>query len=87
MNSAITSSSNEATKAKAAPDSTPGRINGSITRRNAVTGRAPEIAAARISVRSKLARLAPTVTTTNGEAIVVCAMMMPANVLASPSRA
>src|SRR5882757_1103985 len=46
MNTVMVTSSNDVMKARTQPDTTPGRISGSVTRRNSVTGLAPsEIAA------------------------------------------
>ena len=65
-NNATTSSSNDVMKANSAPTSTPGRISGSVTWRNVPHGVAPRLRAACSSRRSKPARLAPTLVTTNG---------------------
>ena len=54
ISSATTTSSNDAANANTAPEATPGRISGSVTRRNVVICDAPRLSAARISVRSKL---------------------------------
>ncbi len=51
--SATTTSSKEAAKAKSAPDAKDGAIEGTVTRRNAVHGRAPHDAAARIISNGK----------------------------------
>ena len=60
-NSATTTSSNEVTKAKSAPEIMPGRISGITTLKNTVCGGAPQEAPARISVLSKLDKVAVTV--------------------------
>jgi hypothetical protein len=46
-NRVTTTSSNEVAKANSAPEITPGAISGRVTRKNAVTGGAPRLAAAR----------------------------------------
>ncbi|MNJ75626.1 hypothetical protein D3C77_727480 [compost metagenome] len=46
-NNVTTTSSNEVAKANKAPEITPGAINGKVTRRKAVIGEAPRLAAAR----------------------------------------
>jgi hypothetical protein len=79
-----TTSSNDVTKANTAPDSTPGMISGSVTRRNVDTDDAPRLAAARSSVRSKPPSAAPTFTVTNGIASTVCAMTKPVGVPIRP---
>jgi hypothetical protein len=78
ISSATTTSSNDAANANTAPDSTPGRISGRITRRNAPSGVAPRFAAARRSVISNPASVANTVMPTNGAPSVVCARISPA---------
>ena len=78
INSATTTSSNDAANANTAPDRTPGRISGNVTRRNVASGGAPSEDAARSSVRSKPDKVARTVTTTNGTPSVACARINPA---------
>ena len=46
VNSAMVNSSNEMIKAKIAAEMMPGRINGSVMRRNIAKGEAPSVAAA-----------------------------------------
>ena len=67
----MTNSSSEVAKANTAPAATPGQMRGSSTRRNAIAGGAPSEAAARSRLASKVARLASTLTTTNGTATTV----------------
>jgi len=66
-----------------APERTPGATNGSVTVRNVVQRRAPQMAAASSSRRSKPCRLASTGTMTNGRASTLCATTKPSVV---PSR-
>ena len=76
-NSTTTTSSKEVTKANSAPEMRPGRISGSVTRRNTVIGPAPRPAAARVRLWSNPVRVAVTVMTTYGVASAVWARMMP----------
>ena len=77
MNSTTTISSNEVAKANSAPETSPGRINGTITRKNTVGGGAPRLAAARIRLVSNPASVAATVTKTNGAPSAVWARISP----------
>ena len=77
MNSTATTSSNEVTKANRAPETTPGRISGSITLKKVVRGLAPIEAAARLSEWSKPERVAVTVMMTNGIPSVAWARTTP----------
>ena len=77
MKSTATTSSNEVTKAKSAPETTPGRISGMMTLKKVVVGVAPRLAAARISERSKPTSVAVTVMITNGMPRVAWARITP----------
>src|SRR5215470_8295860 len=81
------SSSNEVTKAKTAPETTPGRMMGNVTFRNAWSGEAPRPAAARGRFTSKPCRVAAMVMTTKGSASTVCASTSPQKLPTRPSRA
>ena len=61
-----TTSSNEVTKAKRAPEITPGVINGTMTLKKVVLGGAPKLCDARIKLLSNPVKVAVTVITTNG---------------------
>ena len=80
----MTTSSNEAAKAKSAPEIMPGATSGRVTRKKVVTGSAPRLAEARIRLLSKPDSVAVMVMTTNGTPSAVCARMMPSVVWASP---
>ena len=84
---ATTTSSNEVMKASSAPDTTPGRMSGSVTSRNVCQRPAPRFWAASSSVWSKPRSVAVTTTTTNGSARTVCASTRPARVPTSRKRA
>ena len=84
MNSTVTTSSNEVAKANSAPEATPGAISGSCTRRKLRQGPAPKLAAARVRLRSKPARVAVTVMTTKGVPRAAWAKMSPKWVCARP---
>ena len=84
---ATTTSSNEVMKASSAPDTTPGRMSGSVTSRKVCQRPAPRFWAASSSVSSKPRRVAVTTTTTNGSASTVWASTRPASVPTSCSRA
>src|SRR5262249_13835218 len=81
------SSSNEVTKAKTAPETTPGRMMGNVTLRNAWSGDAPRPAAARGRFTSKPCRVAAMGMTTKGSASTVCASTNPQKLPTRPSRA
>ena len=77
MNRVTTISSNEVAKANRPPEATPGKMIGSMTLRNAVSGGAPSEAAARARLVSKPSSVASTVMTTNGTDKAVCARIRP----------
>ena len=74
---AMTTSSHEVAKAKIAPDTTPGRMSGSMITRNTRAGLAPRIAPAFRRVSSKDASVAATVRKTNGAPSAAWARMSP----------
>ena len=82
----MTISSNEVMKANTAPPTTPGRIRGRVTVRNACQGDAPSPAAARGSIGSRPWRDTPTFSTTNGSAISVWPAAIPSVVPTRPAR-
>ncbi len=73
---AITRSSRESVKASSQPDSSAGKMIGSVTRKNTFAGRAPRSCAASSSDSSNCARRDCTTTVTNAIAKVMWAMMM-----------
>jgi TRAP transporter 4TM/12TM fusion protein len=75
--STTTTSSKEVTKAKSAPEITPGRISGMVIWKKVVVGEAPSDAAARFSDWSKPTSVAVTVMMTKGMPSVAWARMMP----------
>jgi hypothetical protein len=75
--SVTTSSSSEVAKANKAPEATPGKMIGSITRRNAVQGEAPRLEAARNRFWSNPSSVTSTVMTTKGTASTACARISP----------
>ena len=77
-NSAATISSNEVTKAKRAPEITPGAMIGRVTVRKAKRGGAPRLVAARTRFVSKPCSVALTVITTKGRARIACTRISPA---------
>jgi hypothetical protein len=77
MNSTATTSSKLVTKANRAPEITPGRISGMVTRKKVVRGLAPSDAAARFSDWSKPTRVAVTVMMTKGIPSVAWARITP----------
>ena len=79
-------SSKEAMKLKMAPAIRPGRIIGRVTCHSARIREAPRLWAASSAARSKVARLAPTITTTYGMAMVRWARTNPTMVSVSPSQ-
>jgi len=84
INRITITSSNDVTKAKSAPEMTPGSMSGSTTLKNTVCGAPPSEAPARMSVRSKLISVAVTVMTTKGVASAVWARMIPISVPLRP---
>src|SRR5690625_6685722 len=81
-NSTMTISSKEVMKAKRAPEITPGRISGKVTRKKVCRGVAPRLAAALARLSSKPMRVAVTVMTTKGTPKAVWARMTPVKVCA-----
>ena len=65
-NRTTTTSSKDVMKANKPPETTPGSIIGNVTRKNAITGLAPRLAAARNNVVSNPTNVAVTVITTKG---------------------
>ena len=84
MNSTVTTSSKEAANANSAPETTPGAMSGSWTRRNTRHGLAPRLAPARTRFSSKLAKVAVTVMTTKGVPSAAWARIKPKWVCAKP---
>ncbi|MNL73508.1 hypothetical protein D3C87_1989770 [compost metagenome] len=73
--------------ANSAPEITPGAISGSVTRRNAVSGDAPRLAAARTRLWLKPCNVADTVMITNGTPSTACTTISEKKLLPSPSGA
>ncbi|MNR14237.1 hypothetical protein D3C85_1307010 [compost metagenome] len=71
-NRVTTTSSKEVAKANSAPEITPGAISGRVTRKNAVSGGAPRLAAARTRFWLKPCRVAVTVMITKGTPSTAC---------------
>ena len=86
-NKTITTSSKDVTKAKRAPDITPGKINGKVIFIKVFTGLLPRLAAARVTLWSNPDKVAVTVITTNGVPKIICAITMPVWVAAKPALA
>ncbi len=76
-------STKEAMKANSAPATTPGRMSGHVTRRNAVNGRAPMARAASFNCGSSPTSEAVTSRTVQGSSISLWAMARPQNVMAA----
>src|SRR5690606_10257213 len=85
-NSASTTSSKEVTKARIAPESTPGSASGRVIFRKTENGPAPRLLPARCSAASMPCSRAVTAITTNGSARAVCAIAMPIRVPLSDRR-
>ena len=85
MKIAITVSSKDWMKAKSAATRKAGRSIGKVTRRKAVKGRAPRLAAAFSTLRSKLASAEVKVSTTTGMARQAWARMTPCMLCTRPS--
>ncbi|MOA46122.1 hypothetical protein D3C78_1685990 [compost metagenome] len=86
-NSVTTTSSNEVAKANSAPEITPGAISGKVTRRNAVSGEAPRLAAARTRLWLNPCKVADTVMITNGTPSTACTTISEKKLLPRPSGA
>ena len=80
----MTTSSKEVMNANTAPPTTPGRIRGKVTVRNACQGEAPSPSAARGSIGSSPWRDTPTFSTTNGSAISAWPIAIPSVVPTRP---
>jgi len=74
-NSTTTTSSNDVANANKAPETTPGAITGSVTRKNVRSGLSPSPRLARTRFWSKPCSVASTVVSTNGAPSAACTMI------------
>ena len=83
-NNITTTSSKEVTKAKSAPEITPGKIRGRVILKKVFTGVLPKLEAALVMLWSNPVKVAVTVITTKGVPKIMCAKIIPGKVEAKP---